>query len=300
MLVVDMRYEGTVYRPPSEAGSLIIQATIGCPHNKCAFCGMYRSIPYRERSVAEITNDLDQAAESFGPELRSIFLADGNCAALPTATLVAVAEAAKQRFPKLERITSYGSPKYLIAKSRNEWQAIAEAGVTQIHSGLETGDPQTLEMLQKAVTPEQAAAGFNLVVSAGIELSVYLMVGVAGHERWREHAEGSAAVINQVERLDSLRLRTFVPVIGTEWHDHWKEGNLTLLTAHQAIAETRLLVERLQGPTTILSDHLSNFVDINGSIPDDKPDMLGVLDEALTWPVSAFRPPTESLIGIRL
>jgi radical SAM superfamily enzyme YgiQ (UPF0313 family) len=299
MLFVDMRYEGTVYRPPSEAGSLIIQATIGCPHNQCAFCGMYRSIPYRERTVAEITDDLDQAAESFGPELRSIFLADGNCAALPTATLVAIAEAARQRFPKLERITSYGSPKYLVAKSREEWQAIAAAGVTQIHSGLETGDPQTLELLQKAVTPEQAVTGFNLVVEAGIELSVYLMVGVAGHQRWREHAEGSAAVINRVNP-HSIRLRTFVPVIGTEWHDYWKEGKLTLLTAHQAIAETRLLIEQLQGPTTILSDHLSNFIDINGTIPDDKPDMLGVLDEALSWPVSAFRPPTERLIGIRL
>ena len=108
-----MRYEGTVYRPPSEAGSLIIQATIGCPHNRCAFCAMYRGVSFRRRALAELIEDLDLALKAYGPEVRTIFLADGNSAALPTDELVSIGDAARQRFPQLARITMYGSANFL-------------------------------------------------------------------------------------------------------------------------------------------------------------------------------------------
>ena len=134
---------------------------------------------------------------------------------------------------------------------------------------------------------------------AGLELSVYLMVGVAGRERWREHAEGSAEVLNRASP-DFVRLRTFVPALGTDWCDRWQRGELTLLNAHQALAETRLLVERLEGPTALLSDHISNFLDVYGRIPDDRELMLETIDEALQWPLSRFRPPTERLVGMML
>lgn len=294
-----MRYEGTVYRPPSEAGSLVIQATVGCPHNRCAFCGMYRGTRFRARPLDEVLEDLETAKSVYGDGVPSIFLADGNCAALPTDRLVAIGEAAGRLFPALERITVYGSAKFLFRKSREEWQAVAKAGITRIHSGLESGDPVTLEKLHKGVTPDEAAAAFNHVMDAGIELSVYLMVGVAGLERWQQHATGSAEVLNRASP-DFLRLRTFVPIPGTEWHDRWRRGDLTLLDAHQAVAETRLLVERLTGPTLLLSDHVSNFVNLNGRLPDDRELMLEGLDEAAAWPLRAFRPPTERLVGMML
>ena len=294
-----MRHEGTVYRPPSEAGSLVIQATVGCPHNRCAFCAMYSDKKFKRRPVEEVVEDLDMALETYGSEVRTIFLADGNSAALPTDHLVVIGDAARERFPHLERITMYGSAKFLVKKSRDEWKKIGGAGITRIHSGLESGDPVTLEQICKGVDPEAAARGFNHVMEAGIELSVYLMVGVAGLERWREHAEGSAAVLNRASP-DFVRLRTFVPVLGTEWCDRWQRGELTLLDAHQALGETRLLVERLQGPTTVLSDHISNFLDVHGRIPDDKPAILESIDEALEWPVERFRPPTERLVGMTL
>ena len=294
-----MRYEGTVYRPPSEAGSLIIQATVGCPHNRCAFCSMYSDKKFRRRPVEEVVEDLDMALETYGSEVRTIFLADGNSAALPTDHLVVIGDAARERFPHLERITMYGSAKFLVKKSRDEWKRIGGAGITRIHSGLESGDPVTLEQIRKGVDPEAAARAFNHVMEAGIELSVYLMVGVAGLERWREHAEGSAAVLNRASP-DFVRLRTFVPVLGTEWCDRWQRGDLTLLDAHQALGETRFLVERLHGPTTVLSDHISNFLDVHGRIPDDKPTILEGIDEALEWPVERFRPPTERLVGMTL
>ncbi len=295
-----MRYEGTVYRPPSEAGSLIIQATLGCPHNRCGFCAMYKGRSFRPRPVAEVLEDLDRALEVYGPHgVRTIFLADGNTAVLRAETLVAIGEAARARFPGLQRITMYGSAKFLVKKPLDAWRAVAAAGITRIHSGLESGDAETLSAIDKGVTPEQAVEAYRHVVAAGIELSVYLMVGLAGVERWREHALGSAEVLNQAPPT-FIRLRTFVPQPGTPWHDRWREGALTLLTAHQALEETRLLVEALEGPTTLLSDHVSNFIDLRGRLPGDKAAMLGEIDEALCRPLTAFRPPTERLVGLAL
>jgi radical SAM superfamily enzyme YgiQ (UPF0313 family) len=294
-----MRYQGTVYRPPSEAHSLIIQATLACPHNKCAFCSMYKDRKFHVRPMEEVIEDLDMALAAYGPGVQTIFLADGNTAVLPTKKLVAIGEAAQERFPDLSRITLYGSAKFLVKKSQEEWRRIAAAGITRIHSGLESGDAVTLEAIRKGVTPEQAVEAYRHVMGAGIELSVYLMVGVAGVERWREHALGSADVLNQAPP-NFIRLRTFVPSPQTPWYDRWKEGRLTLLTAHQALAETRLLVERLEGPTTLLSDHVSNFLEVQGRFPEDKAEMLAQIDEALGWPVRAFRPPTEKLVGLHL
>ncbi len=294
-----MRYEGTVYRPPSEAGSLIIQATVGCPHNACAFCCMYSDKTFRARPVADVIEDLDMALATYGPGVRTIFLADGNAAVLSTARLSAIGEAAQTRFPQLERITVYGSAKFLAKKTREEWRALARAGITRVHSGLESGDPETLEGINKGVTPEEAVAAYNHVLAAGVELSVYLMVGVAGIERWREHALGSAAVLNQAPP-HFIRLRTYVPMPGTPWHDRWRNGQLHLLSAHEALRETRLLIEHLDEPSRLLSDHVSNFLNVQGRLPDEKIAMLAMIDEALHWPLSAFRPPTESLVGLGL
>jgi len=294
-----MRYEGTVYRPPSEAGSLIVQATLGCPHNKCAFCSMYKNRRFRVRPEQEVIEDLDMALDTYGPGVRTIFLADGNSAVLSTRRLVAIGEAAKERFPSLERITVYGSARFLVKKSKAEWRQVARAGITRIHSGLESGDPVTLAAINKGVTPEQAVEAYNHVMDAGIELSVYIMVGVAGLERWRQHAEGTAAVLNRASPT-YVRLRTFVPGPGTPWYERWQRDELTLLDAYQALAETRLLIERLEGPTTLLSDHISNFINVNGRIPEDKPDMLAMIDGATKLPPDSFRPPTEQLIGMAL
>lgn len=295
-----MRYQGTVYRPPSEAGSLIIQTTLACPHNKCAFCGMYRGRKFHVRPMEEVIEDLNVALQAYGPYgVETIFLADGNSAVLPTEKLVTIGAAARARFPNLQRITTYGSAKFLVKKSLEEWRRIGAAGITRIHSGLESGDAATLRDINKGVTPEQAVEAYRHVMSAGIELSVYVMVGVAGIERWRAHALGSADVLTQAPPT-FIRLRTFVPQPGTPWHDRWRDGGLTLLSAYEALHETRLLIEHLKGPTTLLSDHVSNFLDLRGRIPEDKPAMLGEIDEALQWPLKAFRPPTERLVGLGL
>jgi radical SAM superfamily enzyme YgiQ (UPF0313 family) len=295
-----VRYEGNVYRPPSEAGSLVIQATLACPHNRCAFCSMYKDRSFRVRPHREVVEDLDLALEAYGPHgVRTIFLADGNSAVLSSQKLVAIGEAAHERFPSLERITVYGSAQYLVKKSQEEWRRIAQAGITRIHSGLESGDAVTLAEIEKGVNPQEAVEAYRHVKNAGIELSAYLMVGVAGVERWREHALGSARVLSEAPP-DFVRLRTFIPFAGTPWHERWQEGRLTLLSPYEALAETRLMIENLHGPTHLLSDHVSNFLDLQGHLPDRREALLAQIDEALDWPRTAFRPPTEKLIGLGL
>ncbi len=260
---------------------------------------MYKGRKFRPRKLEEIIKDLDAAEEAHGDRVRTIFLADGNTAVLKTEKLVAIGNAAKARFPALQRITMYGSAKFLAKKTREEWRQVAAAGITRIHSGLESGDAETLRAINKGVTPEQAIESYNHLRAAGLELSVYIMVGVAGVERSRKHALASAAVLNAAPP-DFVRLRTYVPIPGTPWHDHWKEGNLTLLSAWEAVEETRVFLERLEGPTTLFSDHVANFVDVHGRVPEQKPRMLASLDQASTWPPTAFRPPTQELVGMGL
>ncbi|OPZ10068.1 MAG: hypothetical protein BWZ10_02484 [candidate division BRC1 bacterium ADurb.BinA364] len=125
------------------------------------------------------------------------------------------------------------------------------------------------------------------------------MIGVAGLERWREHADGTARTLNAAAP-HFIRLRTFVPRPGTPWHDRWREGRLTLLSAHEALRETRRMIEKLEGPSRLLSDHISNFLDVNGRLPEDKSAMLEQIDRALEWPRERFRPPTERLVGMGL
>jgi radical SAM superfamily enzyme YgiQ (UPF0313 family) len=179
---------------------------------------MYKGRQFRVRPIEEIVEDMDLALDAYGGGgVRTIFLADGNTAVLPAEKLVAIGRAAHARFPELERITMYGSAKFLAKKTVDEWRRIAAAGITRVHSGLESGDGVTLEALGKGVTPDGAIAAYRHVMAAGIELSVYLMVGVAGVERSAEHARGSAAVIT-ASSPTFVRLRTFVPAPGTPWH----------------------------------------------------------------------------------
>jgi radical SAM superfamily enzyme YgiQ (UPF0313 family) len=261
---------------------------------------MYKDRSFRVRPHQEVVEDLDLALEIYGPHgVRTIFLADGNSAVLSTRKLVAIGDAAHQRFPSLERITLYGSAQYLGKKSQADWRRIAEAGITRVHSGLESGDAVTLAEIDKGVTPEEAVEAYRHVKGAGIELSAYLMVGVAGVERWRQHALGSARVLSEAPP-DFVRLRTFIPAPGTPWHRRWQEGQLTLPSPFEALAETRLLIENLSGPTRLLSDHVSNFLNLEGQLPDQRNALLSQIDEALDWPRTAFRAPSESLIGMGL
>lgn len=289
-----MRYEGTVYRPPSEAHSLLIQATIGCPHNKCTFCTMYKDTRFRLRPVHEIKEDLDMARDYYGEGIHSLFFPDGNTIIMKTDQLEEIFLYARQLFPKLQRITVYGSARFVNKKSLEDLQRLKAAGLTRVHTGMESGDDVTLEKIKKGVTSAEIIEAGLKLKQAGIQTSEYYLVGIGGLERTREHALESARVLSAISP-DFIRLRTFVPVPNTPLYEDYRQGRFQLLSPHQALHEVRLLVENLECDNSILlSDHVSNYWDVQGIIPRDRQEMLAQIDYALQIDESRFRPPEIS------
>lgn len=289
-----MRYQGTVYRPPSESNSLVIQSTIGCPHNKCSFCTMYKDVQFRIRSVEEIKKDLDMAKDFYGAFIETVFFADGNSILMKTEDLLEVFRYTNKLFPNLQRITLYGSAKYILLKSREELRKLRSEGLQRVHSGMESGDDRVLKLLNKGSTAEEVIKAGKALKEAGIETSQYIMIG-AGGRRWSEnHALNSAKVLNQCDP-DFIRLRTFMVFPGTPIYDQYKQGSFQLLSPYEALEETKTFIENLHGiDSKLLSDHPSNYWDIQGRLPVDKEKMLKDLDYALSLDSSFFRDPRRA------
>jgi len=285
-----MRYEGVVYRPPSEADSLLIQATIGCPHNQCTFCGMYKDKKFRIRTVAEILEDLEQAQQAYQDTADTLFFPDGNTILMKTADLLEIIHYAKNNFPKLQRITMYGSSKYILKKSEEELALLQQSGLTRIHSGMESGDDIVLSRICKGANAEETILAGRKVKNAGIELSEYVMLGIGGKKRSMEHAQNSAKVLNEIDP-DFIRLRTLIPMPGTSLYEDYRQGKFELLTPHEALRETRVLIENLTVSSKLYSDHHSNYAYVNGQLPRAKDKMLHSIDQLLTLPEEQFRSP---------
>jgi len=285
-----MRYVGPIYRPPSEADSLLVQATIGCPHNKCTFCMVYKKgPPYTVRPTAEIKEDLETAHRLRGGRVRTLFFPAGNTIAMPTAQLAEVCRYAHYLFPQLERITVYGSSRYIYRKGPEELKQLAEAGLSRIHVGLETGDDYILKAIKKGTTAsEQIQAGL-WVKEAGIELSEYVILGIGGKDRSETHALKTADVLNAIAP-DFVRLRTFVPKVNTLLLHQIRRGRFKVLSPHEVLLEARLLLDNLNCATRLSSDHYTNYLNLEGRMPDDKERLLSSIDQALAWDESRFRP----------
>ncbi|HEX3010553.1 MAG TPA: radical SAM protein [Syntrophomonadaceae bacterium] len=285
-----MRYEGTVYRPPSEANSLLIQATIGCPHNKCSFCSMYKRTRFRIRPVEDIKEDLLAARDFYGPNVGSLFFPDGNTIIMKTEQLLEIINYARELFPSLKRITVYGSARFVNKKSLEDLKRLKEAGLSRIHTGMESGDDITLRRINKGTSSTEIIEAGLKLKKAGIDTSEYYLVGIGGKDRWREHAMESARVLSEFSP-DFIRLRTFVPVRHTPLYDEYQEGTFQLLSPHEALTEIGLFIANLNSEgSVVLSDHVSNYWDIEGYIPRDKERMLAEINQALTIPESRFRP----------
>ncbi len=286
-----MRYEGAVYRPPSEAGSLLIQATIGCPHNKCTFCSMYKNTRFRVRPVTEIKEDLLAARDYYGPYVESIFFPDGNTIIMKTEQLVEIFTYCRQLFPELQRITVYGSARFVNKKSLVDLVRLHEAGLSRIHMGMESGDDVTLQKICKGTTSEEIIAAGQKLKQAGVEVSEYYLVGIAGKARWREHAENSARVLSAISPA-FIRLRTFAPEPDTPILGEINSGAFQYLSPHEALREIRVLIENLQCDNSwVVSDHITNYWNINGLIPRDRDQMLAQIDRALQIDEARFRKP---------
>jgi radical SAM superfamily enzyme YgiQ (UPF0313 family) len=285
-----VRYEGPIYRPPSEADSLLIQATVGCPHNRCTFCMVYKKGPlYRVRPVKEICEDIAAARDFYGEKVKSVFFPAGNSIAMPARDLAAICRYSKAKFRDLQRVTVYGSSQYIAQKEPSDMVRLAEAGLSRIHVGLESGDDVILKRVKKGTNASQQIKAGKMVKQAGMELSEYVILGLGGVERSEMHALKTAAAINEIEP-DFVRLRTLVPKINTLLLHQIKKGRFQLLAPHEVLQETRLLIENLHCQTRLTSDHYTNYLDLSGILPEDKNRLLGEIDRALAWDPGQFRP----------
>lgn len=284
-----MRYEGPIYRPPSEADSLLIQATVGCPHNRCTFCLVYKKIRFKIRPVADIKADLDEARRMFGHRVRTLFLPAGNTIAMPTAQLVEICTYSRQLFPGLERITVYGSSQFVVRHGRKGLQELARAGLSRIHVGFESGDDEILARVKKGATAARHVEAGQLLKEAGIELSAYLVLGLGGPELSRRHALASGKVVNAA-RPEFVRLRTLVPKIDTPFLAAVLAGRFRMSSPHQVLQETLSLIEAIDVPTRVVSDHYTNYLDVTGRLPEDRERLAAQINAALERDESTFRP----------
>ncbi len=285
----NMRYEGPIYRPPSEANSLLIQATVGCPHNRCTFCMVYKDgIKYKSRTVSDIKEDIINAKYQYGTNIQTLFFPAGNSIAMKTEHLVEICAFAKKTFPALKRITVYGSSQYIYKKGVEGLKQLAEAGLSRIHVGLESGDDEILTRIEKGTTAQQHIDAGKMAIAAGIELSVYVILGIGGKERSAIHAQETAKVLNAIEP-HFIRLRTFVPKKGTPILDDVLNNKFLMLTPHEVLKESASMVKEITANSYITSDHYTNYINIEGQLPAAKEDCLDQIAQALTKDESQFR-----------
>lgn len=275
-----MIYEGSVYRPPSEAQSLIIQAAIGCSHNRCTFCSMYKDKKFRIRPVEEIIADIEECRERYR-RINRVFLADGNALAIKTDALKRILLKIRELMPECERVGIYSSPGDILRKSAEELSELKSLGLGIAYMGLESGSDEILKSIKKGVTSSEIIEAGKKLKGSGIKLSVTLISGLGGKERWREHALESARVINEIGP-DYLGLLTLLVEPGTEMADQLATGELELLGPREVIEETRLLVEGLELDNCVFrSNHASNYYALAGTLPWDKKKLLQEIAGAL-------------------
>ncbi|MDW7670517.1 MAG: radical SAM protein [Bacillota bacterium] len=274
-----MTYEAPIYRPPSEARSLILQLTLGCSHNQCTFCYMYKGKPYRVKSREEMWEHLAWG-KAMDPGARRIFLADGNVLGLDTSLLLEILTALYREFPSLERVSVYGGPRDILGKTPEELAALRQAGLQLVYLGVESGSDAVLQQVHKGVTAEEMITAGVRVRQAGLLLSCMLISGLGGTTHWREHALESARVISVINP-DYLSLLTLLVEENTPLHRQIRQGLFQPLPPEDVLEETRLLLEHLQlNGCTFRSNHPSNYLNLSGVLNRDQDRLLAQIQAA--------------------
>ena len=279
-------YEQGVIRPPSEASSLLIRVTRNCPWNQCLFCPAYKGVKFSKRTVEEVKMDIDSMANEIRgySGVRTAFLQDADSLLLPVDNLVAILDYLKEKFPKIDRITTYARSRTLSHKGVDDLKRLRQAGLTRIHTGMESGSARVLQMIKKGMTPEEVVTGGRHVMEAGIELSEYIMPGVAGQELSEEHAIETAKLLNLV-RPHFIRVRTFAMHPQSPMQKMVQEGTFVPLRDDEIIAEIRLLVNYLDSMHSYFSCNdfsLNLLMQVDGFLDEKKEYMLKELDTFLS------------------
>lgn len=278
-----MEYDYPVYRPPSEAYSLILQVTIGCSHNACIFCTMYKTKKFRIKTWAEIEVMILEASQSY-PRTRKIFLADGNALSLSTDLLVKTLNLLYKSFSRLERVSIYGGPRDILDKTPEELLLLKKNRLDLVYLGVESGSESVLKAVKKGVSPADMIAAGRKVKGSGLGLSVTLISGLGGIDLWEEHALQSARVVSAI-KPDFLALLTLVMEKGAPLLRNIEAGEFSLLTPWEILRETRVLIENLDLENCVFrSNHASNYFSLGGVLNQDKEELLHTIEMLLSKP----------------
>lgn len=288
-----IRYREPLYRPPSEARSLILQATLGCSYNRCTFCGMYRDRRFRVRPLEELRAEIAWAREHLAPvaPIRKVFLADGDALAARADFLEAILDELRAAFPGLQRVSVYASPQALQLRTVEEMARLRAKGLTLYYLGIESGHDKVLARLGKGVDAAAMVAAAGKATAAGVKLSTMVLLGAGGRQLSREHARETARVVNAI-RPRFLSTLVMTPVPDTPLWEQARLGEVDELSPVELAAELRELIAGLDVPGCIFrSNHASNRLALAGTLPRDREPLLAALDAVLARPEAApFRP----------
>lgn len=276
-----MRYEGSVYRPPSEAMSLIVQVTIGCTHNKCTFCSMFKDKKFRVRDVSEVKEDLLMARRTYG-YVEKIFLADGDALCLSMDKLEDIISFINELFPEVRSINIYASPKDVLRKSKEDLEKLHAMGVKILYIGAESGNDKILQNINKGATRDEIIEAVKRIEASGIKASVTFIQGLGGEAMYKEHAVDTGTMIS-VMQPSFVGLLTLMLDDSAEIMEDIRKGRLKLLTPMQVCEETLLMLENIDLTKECIfrSNHASNYVPLAGTLPQDKEKMMNLLKKAI-------------------
>ena len=272
-----MRYIGDIYRPPSEAYSLLLQVTVGCSHNKCTFCNMYKNKQFRLRPMEDVLEDLDWARAHYR-RVGRIFLCDGDALCLKNNKLLTILDRIRELFPECERVTSYGRATDALRKTDEELRELKEHGLTMVYLGAESGSPKVLEMVNKGETAEELIEGVHNLENNGIQTSVTFISGLGGPELMEEHAVESGKMIAKMNASYVSFLTLMLDPVAPLYKD-WKEGRFKLLKAEEVLQEAAIMLDhaRPEKSCVFRSNHASNYVSLKGNLPEDNDRMIEAL-----------------------
>ncbi|MCP5367578.1 MAG: radical SAM protein [Hyphomicrobiales bacterium] len=276
-----MLYDMPLYRPPSEGQNLIIQATLGCSFNGCTFCSMYKSKQFLARPLDVLFADIEDAARDW-PDAHRVFLADGDALVLPTDTLMAILDRLRANLPDLARVSCYATPTNLLRKSVDELRALRDAGLRLVYVGIESGSGDILRRIRKGATEKSMVQALSRAAEAGLKVSATVVLGLGGRDRWREHIEGTARVVNAAPPtyLSTLQLHLepdavdeFLAKYGAPFAAQDDAG---------VLEELRLLLSLLDPPRPVIfrSNHASNCLPLAGNLPRDRDRLVALVDMA--------------------
>jgi radical SAM superfamily enzyme YgiQ (UPF0313 family) len=274
-----MQYEGRIFRPPNEADAILLQVTVGCSHNGCRFCGMYREKRYRVKALDVVRGDIAHARAAY-PGNGRVFLCDGDALAMPHDDLVAVLEAIRDGLPEVIRITSYANAKSLALKTDAQLAELRALNLKLVHVGLESGDDQTLLRMQKHGSAQFHVEQVQRAHAAGIKAFVTVLLGLGGRARSSEHALATAQCLSAMNP-SSVGALSLMLIPGTPLFADAQRGSFELPPPEGMLKELRIMVENTTLRGMFYANHASNYLPIRARLPRDRVEALAQIDAAL-------------------